>query len=110
MVEVNVVMSNTKASDLAKILRRLADYVDRCSDEELDPLFAQASVLMQSAAGEKKSEPKRKMSGRELEDIATKLRSLGSRDAGDDLLQKCFSNRYSLETMARYLNLPVQRD
>jgi hypothetical protein len=42
--------------------------------------------------------------------VATELQQLSTRDAGDLLLRQKAPIRRELESLARYLNLPVQRD
>jgi hypothetical protein len=101
-----------KRSELANILRQLADYIDRRSDDELAPLFNQAAGLMQAARPQKKykANSKTKVSAQEVAEIARQLRMLPSRELGEALLQDKITNRNALETLARFLQLPVQRD
>jgi len=105
------VMKN-KRSELANILRQLADYIDRQPDQDLDPIFERAAMLMHTAGSQKKSQAfeKREGSPPDVKEIAARLRRLPSRDAGEELLQSEFPSRRSLETLARLLQLPVQRD
>ena len=101
-----------KRSQLANILRRLADYIDRHPDEELAPIFEQAAKLMQSAGADKKSgiRSRGKFSPWQVGEIVDKLRALPSREIGDAFLQRELPNRRALEMLARFLQLPVQRD
>ncbi len=99
----------TKRSELANILRRLADYVDNHPDEDLAPIFKQAATLMQSPERQKKS-PHPRLSSPNVQAIVAQLQTLQSRDAGDTLLREKSSNRNGLEAIARFLQLPVQRD
>lgn len=99
----------SKRSELANILRRLADYIDSLSDEDLAPIFRQAARLMQS------SERQRRPSHNEgvpadVRAIAAELQTLRSRETGDALLRGKAPNRSGLEAIARFLQLPVQRD
>lgn len=99
----------TKRSDLANILRRLADYIDNHPDEDLAPIFKQAATLVRSPAGRKK--PQHPKEGRpDVRAIAAQLQTLQSRDAGNGLLGEKAPNRNELEAIARFLQLPVQRD
>jgi hypothetical protein len=107
MVEVGEVMPS-KRSELANILRRLADYVDKHPDEDLAPIFKQAATLMQSTERVKKSQPQKQLP--DVQAIATELQTLQTRDAGDALLRERVPNRSGLEAIARFLQLPVQRD
>lgn len=107
MVEVEAMPS--KRSELANILRRLADYVDNHPDEELAPIFKQAAALTQSPERQKKS-PTPKLPPLDVRAIAAQLQALQSRDSGDALLREKAPNRSGLEAIARFLQLPVQRD
>lgn len=98
----------SKRSELANILRRLADYVDKHPDEDLAPIFKQAATLMQSTERVKKSPPQKQLP--DVQAIATELQTLQTRDAGDALLRERVPNRSGLEAIARFLQLPVQRD
>jgi len=101
-----------KRTELANILRGLADYVDRHPDEELAPIFEQAAALMQTAGSQKRNhaKPLIKLRPEDIRELATKLQQLSSREAGESLLQHEISNRQGLEALARFLQLPVQRD
>lgn len=111
MVEVSGLMVS-KRSELANILRGLADYVDRRSDEDLAPILRRAGALMQRA------EPARRDRGRsrlraklpDVRAIATELQTLPTRESGDALLRDKAPNRTGLGVIARYLQLPVQGD
>lgn len=98
----------SKRSELANILRRLADYVDNHPDEDLAPLFKQAATLRQSTERVKKSPPQKQLP--DLQAIASELQTLQTRDSGDALLRERVPNRSGLEAIARFLQLPVQRD
>jgi hypothetical protein len=101
-----------KRSELANILRRLADYIDRHPDENLAPIFEQAAKLMPTAGSRKRNDARShgKISPTEAEQISTELRALPAREIGDAFLQRELPNRRALETLARFLQLPVQRD
>lgn len=99
----------SKRSELASILRRLADYVDKHPDEDLAPIFRQASTLMQSDSRPKRS-PRQKSPPLDVPGIAAQLQTLQSRDAGDALLLEKAPVKRGLEAIARFLQLPVQRD
>ena len=100
---------SSKRSELANILRLLADYVDNHPDEELGPILKNAATLMQSIKPKKKTRLKKKEGPLDLRAIEADLRALPSREAGDALLQN-IPNKKSLEDLARFLQLPVQRD
>ncbi len=101
-----------KRSELANILRRLADYIDRHPDEELAPIFGQAALLMQSADYRKQryGQLRTTFGPKEVQEIATKLLTLRSREDGEALLKNEVHIRRALEALARFLQLPVQRD
>jgi lipopolysaccharide biosynthesis regulator YciM len=105
-------MAMNKRSELANILRQLADYIDRQSDDELAPLFQQASRLMHGATIRKKTEGGNKlaMGTESLHQIAQQLQELDTRNSGEVLLKEKIANRETLESLARFLQLPVQRD
>lgn len=101
-----------KRSELANLLRGLADYVDRYPDPELAPIFEQAAALMKTSEAYKKTQIHSvgKFNEDSLRELVAKLRGLPSREEGESLLQCEAPNRRSLEILARYLQLPVQRD
>ena len=101
-----------KRSELANILRRLADYIDRHPDQELAPIFGQAAAFMQTAGQQKKrhGQSPRKSGSQNMREIEAKLQMLRSREDGERLLQDEVLNRRALEGLARFLQLPVQRD
>jgi hypothetical protein len=107
VVEVSNAMP-TKRSELANILRRLAEYVDSHPDEDLAPIFTQAATLMRPS--ERQRKPLHKWDAVDVGAIAAELQTLQSRDAGDVLLREKVPNRSGLESIARFLHLPVQRD
>ena len=104
-------MNTSKGSELASILRRLADYIERRSEDDLAPLFAQTVALKEREAFRKRVNPSEgKPATLDLSDIAAQLRMLPSREAGEALLRTKGRNRSALEAIARFLQLPVQRD
>lgn len=102
----------SKKNQLANILRRLADYVEHCSDDDLRPLFDEASQLLRPSAPHKstRSSGDAKLAPYDLRRIADQLRVLPSREEGEALLREKITNRASLEALARTLQIPVQRD
>lgn len=105
-------MEKSKRNELATLLRRVADYIEHRSDDELVPLFEQASKLLPTASNRKKFQP----SGRPIkgsgyfDEISNQLKELPSRERGEALLKDKALNRDALEALARHLHLPVQRD
>jgi len=105
-------LSNQKRSELSMLLRRLADYVDNRSDEELAPLFELAQRLKP-----KKTVRRRDSSSSDFETdrgfyqaIWRRLAEQQTREAGEALLRDEVPNRMQLEVLARTLQLPVQSD
>lgn len=104
-------MTNRR-SELANILRGLADYIDRHPDHELAPIFEQAATLIQTVGNQKKHQGHslEQFGSHDVIEIADKLQTLRSREAGERWLQDEAPNRRMLEALARFLRLPVQRD
>lgn len=101
---------------LAKLLRKLADFVENCSTAELDEFIADERKRLRiavDAAGDS-AQHKKKSAGRasEARDWATvvaQLRTLMSRDDGQRLLDELNLTRIELERLARFMDLPVLR-
>ena len=104
-------MSN-KRSELASILRRLADYVDNHWDDELAPIFEQATALGQATGQQKRhrGQPPKGIDSERMKEIEEELHRLRSREDGERLLQNEAPNRPALESLARFFQLPVQKD
>lgn len=101
-----------KRSELSNILRQLADFIESQPDESLDSILKQASSQKCAEPKQKNSKGKSKINidTESLRKIADELIKLPSREAGEALLKEKVTNRVALETLARFLNLPVQRD
>jgi GTP cyclohydrolase FolE2 len=104
-------MNTNKKSELADLLRQLADFIEARADEELIPLFQQAQRLVVRKATVRPA----KISKPKIEEvhpakIAEQLSMMSKREEGEALLLASISNRKGLESLARYLQLPVQRD
>lgn len=99
---------SSKRSELADILRALADYIDNHPDENLMPLFERAATLTQSRGSEKR--PTNSKWIFDARAIAAQLQVLKSREDGESLLREKIPNKRGLEEFARFLQLPVQRD
>jgi len=69
-------------------------------------------MLMQATDYQKKqhSQLPTKFGQQEVKEIAARLQTLRTREAGEVLLKDEALNRRSLEALARFLQLPVQRD
>ena len=104
-------MNTNKKSELASLLRQLADFIERRSDEELAPLFQQAQRLVTKRAPRKfAKDVKPGMEEARPDDLAAQLSIMRTREAGEMLLREKIPNREGLERLARFLQLPVQRD
>jgi hypothetical protein len=104
--------STSKGSELAIILRKLADHLEHRPDDELVALLFQAEKFVRNALAAKKNKAPSKSSKAavSVDEISQTLQALPSRQAGEDLLREKISNREGLEKLARFLQLPVQRD
>jgi hypothetical protein len=105
-------MSKAKRNELSLLLRRLADYVDNRSDEELMPLIEMAASLKPERAPRKKNagSSKQPVDLAHFKNLIAQLEGLRSRQAGEALLLEQNFRRSDLEKLARILQLPVQRD
>ncbi len=100
-------------NELATLLRRLADYVEHQSDLELTALMEDSAKLLAAAERQTKKRPtpyKGTSVTGDLYHVVNALQNLSSREDGENLLREKTFNRNKLETLARYLQLPVQRD
>ncbi len=102
-----------KQRPAGKLLRLLAQLIDRLDEQELDSLIEGTAELA--------VHPKEKQTGRravinrrkdfarpEIEEIGKELRKLRSRELGEQFLQRQQLSRKELEELARYLELPVE--
>jgi len=103
------ISSQHKRSELSNLLRRLADYVDSRPDEELVPLFELAQRLKPEPPIRRRSLSFKKFDN-DIDTIVRRLSEQRSREQGEALLRRAVPNREALETLARTLQLPVQRD
>lgn len=117
-------MTNTNKNRVATadILRMLADFVEKYSVEELAEIlegnrktaFASKPPFKDKAKrgkGLKKNKwNERPSSTNDNAKLAEELTQLTSREAGELLLQERVANKIVLEGLARFLQLPVQRD
>jgi len=102
-----------KQTELANILRHLADYIDRHPDQELAGILEQAANLISTSGRQKKrlrSRSSEKFQFHDIHELASKLRMLRSRGDGEQLLQDKAPTRQGLEALSRFLQLPVQKD
>ena len=91
--------------ELVEVLRRLADYIEECPDSEIALILTR-----RKDSGPAKGRDTETVSKDWLSTIASRLRAELSRDTGYSLLSAEVRNRKTLEALARFLQLPVQRD
>jgi hypothetical protein len=101
----------SKSQELASLLRELARYLEERPEHEVAGLLERARALVGEGRPKKKPFSARSEKGTVfVQELAIQLRSLASREQGDMLLRQKTPNRDGLEALARYLQLPVQRD
>lgn len=101
--------------DTARLLRRLADTIDRSSPSDLELLLQGKATLAISSEGtrDRKRAVKRGSNGHgqnALETVADSLRRMESRDAVNSELMAKKWGKEDLEELARFLDLPVLRE
>ena len=104
---------------VAKLLRIVAELVERTSLADLEDVIAGRATLVISSASEpvaregarlRDVEKRRQPDRRDLGPIVGQLRQLGSREAGFALLTTLQLSKRELEAMARLMDLPVVRE
>jgi hypothetical protein len=102
---------------LAKLLRRLAEIIERGSDEDFEAILSGQAKLV-APNGSVRVRGKRGADSvhlglsreKELAGLGEHLRSLESRDEGIALLRGADLQKRDLERLARLMNLPVLRE
>jgi hypothetical protein len=105
---------------LAKLLRIIAEIVERNSAADLDDIIGGRANLVISRPSNTTAhregehsrdlEKRRQPGSRDVGGVAAQLRDLGSREAGFALLTKLHLSKRELETLARLMDLPVVRE
>jgi hypothetical protein len=104
---------------VAKLLRIVAEVVERNSPADLEDVIGGRASLVISKAPEAAArqgtrlrdvEKRRQPDRRDLAPIIAQLRELGSREAGFTLLTTLQLSKRELEAMARLMDLPVVRE
>ncbi|HUB08005.1 MAG TPA: hypothetical protein VMB50_13425 [Myxococcales bacterium] len=99
---------------LARLLRALADLVDKFPPEKIAELASGQLSLVASAAVSAKVDKRRARppapSEATLRELAERLRSLSSRAEGDKVLADASLSKRDLERLARAMSLPVTRN
>lgn len=97
---------------LVKLLRDLADYLEHHPTDGLAPILQQAEELVgeRSAKRRAKSTAPAEANESNLHALSIQLFEAPSRREAEVLLLKEIPNRRLLESLARSLQLPVQRD
>jgi len=105
--------------DLAKLLRRIAEALERSSPSDVAGLLAgRASVVISpgSAGGRRNEgqqfhrEKRRQRSAKDLAGLGAQLKQLESRDDGVRLLMRAQLTKLELEDLARLMDLPVLKE
>ena len=98
---------------MSVLLKKLVDLMERSSNEEFELLLRGDGELKIQATNRqpKKTDSMRRQVHLDatLSEIADKLRSLQTREAGRELLGSEFLTRASIEKFVRFLDLPVHR-
>lgn len=101
------------AKQLAAMMRKFADLIERSSTVEVDGLLSGKMELQirETTPREKSPTPRRLNTDPDVSygEIAAKLAAFQSRDLGMEFLRNEFSTRISIEKLARHLDLPVLR-
>ena len=103
---------------IVKLLRLLAETVERSSRGDLEALLDGRASLMISqphSVSHREGRPDAALSKRgrptkNLADLVAQLRALGSREEGLNLLREGQLTKKELEALARLMDLPVPRD
>jgi hypothetical protein len=101
---------------IAKLLRALAECVEKSSSDYLEALVSGRARLIiaeegsksVSAAESKRSRPTH--SDDDLKILSERLFSLMSREEGAELLDAAHLTRHNLEALARSIDLPVRKE
>lgn len=102
-----------RGNALAKILRRIADAVDKLDEAELDSFLTNLSRKDYLSEASKKKTPKNvhaKLDPVALEDVLSQLGSMTTRASGHDLLDRLELSRKELEALARLRSIHVTKD
>ena len=101
------------ADHIGRLLRKLADLVERSTADEINALLRGKCELRiyEEDSGSRTVGLKRQHSGSnmKLRQVAEKLRAFETREAGKGLLDAEFPTKVSIEELARFLDLPVNR-
>lgn len=97
-----------KRNEIADLLRRLANLIERHPEEELSAMFGHVSVRRRPLR--RKGSKESSATSSQLQLVAMRLQTLTSREAGESLLNNELPTKTGLESLARHLGLPVQRD
>ena len=100
--------------ELSRLLRLLADLIERSPTSEVDALLSGHSRLqIVGGPGNERRHPSSRRLAREsgeLHDIIHRLQALESREEGMHLLQGANLTKKELEAAARLMDLPVIRE
>lgn len=100
-----------KNKTIARLLRRLAETLEKTPEADLEALLSGRARLVVSPAGADRRSPRQKRTpSKKITELVAKLRDLRSREDGLALLRTMRLNRRELEELARLMDLPVLRD
>lgn len=105
--------SYSDGENIGILLRKLADLIERSTADEINILLRGNSELRiykddleSRAVSSKRDDSNFDMT---LSQVTEKLCALQTREAGSDLLHTEFPTKVSIEKLARFLDLPVNR-
>jgi hypothetical protein len=104
--------------ELAKVLRRLAETIERSSQTQVEDLVTGEALLVISSeaahgANQDRQERSKKLRPKSVKDVvglAFRLKQLRSRDDGMLFLANAHLTKNDLEELARHLDLPILRE
>lgn len=100
---------------LPRLLRQMASTLERASPADVDALLHGRAELAISSRENRRpvkseSAEDRRASSARLDDLASQLKMLTSRDEGRNLLDRAKLTKKELERLARLMDLPVLRE
>lgn len=111
MIKKCAVKSVENKNQMGILLRKLAELVEKSSETEIGDLLSGSRSLQikQTKSGKRMSPLKDQKPDVSFPDIAQKLKTCKTRDAGKELLQQEVYTKAQAEKLVRFLDLPVHR-
>jgi len=96
---------------LAVILRDLARQIESIDDAELAQIMSGAAKLKLHVVGRRKQRPAKhsRVADEELLDLGATLRTAGTRDEGNKLLDERITSKDDMARLAKQLDIPVHK-